>query len=130
MRRSTGQYPPNWKEIAKRVKDEAGWRCIRCDHPHDRESGHILTVHHLDMDPSNNEWQNLLSLCQRCHLTIQHKVILERQWMFDHSDWFKPYVAGYYASQAGLPTNREWVTAHMDELLELGKPIAEARNGG
>ena len=130
MRRSTGQYPPNWKAIAKRVKDEAGWRCIRCDHPHDRESGHILTVHHLDMNPENNAWQNLLPLCQRCHLTIQHKVILERQWMFDHSDWFKPYAAGYYASQAGLPTDREWVTAHMDELLELGKPITEARNEG
>jgi len=27
IRKSTGEYPPNWKEIAKAVKDEAGWRC-------------------------------------------------------------------------------------------------------
>jgi len=24
MRKSTGEYPDNWKEIARKVKDEAG----------------------------------------------------------------------------------------------------------
>ena len=32
--------------------------------------GHVLTVHHLDMNPSNCEWWNLAALCQQCHLKI------------------------------------------------------------
>ncbi len=30
------KYPDNWKEIATKVKDAAGWRCIRCKHPNER----------------------------------------------------------------------------------------------
>lgn len=33
-----GNYPPDWPAIAKRVKDRAGWRCVRCGHPHERPS--------------------------------------------------------------------------------------------
>jgi hypothetical protein len=29
-------------------------------------------VHHIDEDPSNNELENLLPLCPKCHLTDQH----------------------------------------------------------
>lgn len=61
-------YPPNWNEIAQRVKDEAGGLCEYCNHPNDKPSGHVLTVHHLDGDPSNNKRSNLRALCQRCHL--------------------------------------------------------------
>jgi hypothetical protein len=28
---------------------------------------------------------------------MQGKVKMERRWLHEHSDWFKPYVAGYYA---------------------------------
>lgn len=119
-RKSTGEYPPNWKEIAQSVKDEAGWKCIRCGHSHDPENGFCLTVHHLDMNPANYEWWNLAALCQKCHLQIQAKVVMERVWMFDHSEWFKPYVAGYYANQNGLPSNKGYVMAHLSELLVLG----------
>lgn len=28
----------------------------------------VLTVHHKDFDPSNNREDNLIALCQRCHL--------------------------------------------------------------
>lgn len=121
-RKSKSDYPPNMSEIAKEVKDEAGWKCVRCKHPHDRKTGHVLTVHHLDIDPQNCEWWNVPALCQRCHLKIQAKVILERPWMFDHSEWFKPYAAGFYASVNGYPTEREWVMKNIDFLLSLGRP--------
>ena len=94
-RKSTGAYPLNWAEISRAVKDEAEWKCVRCGHPHDRESGHVLTVHHLDGHKDNCAWYNLAALCQKCHLRIQAKVIMEREWMFEHSTWFLPYVAAY-----------------------------------
>jgi len=71
MGRNGNGYPPNWDEIALLVKVAAGWRCEHCGHRHDRESGHVLTVHHLDGDPANCAADNLVALCQRCHLSIQ-----------------------------------------------------------
>ncbi len=123
MRKSVADYPENWPEISRQVKDAAGWRCVRCNHPHDPAAGYSLTVHHLDLDPSNNEWWNIPALCQRCHLRIQGKVILERGWFLDHSLWFRPYAAGYYAKVLGYPTDRPWVMAHLDRLLNYGKGL-------
>lgn len=119
-RKSTGVYPPNWKEISTNVKEMASWRCVRCHHIDDVPAGYMLTVHHIDLNKSNCEWWNLAALCQRCHLHIQGKLIIERPYMFEHSEWFKPYVAGYYANQNGLPSNRDYVMAHLSELLVLG----------
>jgi hypothetical protein len=127
-------YPPNWAQISQAVKDAAGWKCVRCGREHDTLAGYMLTVHHLDLDPSNCAWWNCPALCQRCHLVIQAKVIMERGWMFDHSGWFKPYAAAYYGVRAGrLPatTNyfdslilvrRAFVETWLDYLLSLGKP--------
>lgn len=121
-RKSTSDYPVNWPAIAKRVKDEAGWKCMRCGHDHDPETGFTLTVHHLDLSPANNEWWNLAALCQRCHLHIQGRVLMQQPFMFDHSEWFKPFVAGYYAWLYGRTTDREYVEAHLEDLLAYGKP--------
>jgi len=33
----------------------------------------VLTVHHIDFDPSNNDESNLLALCARCHLIADQK---------------------------------------------------------
>lgn len=120
-----GPYPENWKEIAHDVKAKAGWKCVRCGHPHAPKEGYTLTVHHLDMNPSNVAWWNIVPLCQKCHLQIQHKVVLERPWMFEHSKWFKPYAAGYYASIHGISTDYEFVMTHLELLLSLGLPKIE-----
>ncbi len=63
-------YPPDWAEIAKAAKDAAGWRCVVCDAPHGTP-GRVLTVHHLDHEPSNCAPENLLACCQSCHLKCQ-----------------------------------------------------------
>ncbi len=120
-RHSRGVYPTDWPEVAEQVKRDAGWKCIRCAHHHSPETGYCLTVHHLDMDPSNNAWWNLLALCQRCHLQIQARVVLEQAWMFEHSQWIKPYVAGYYAHLLGMLEERKAVTRFADRIIQLAQ---------
>jgi hypothetical protein len=102
-------YPSDWPAIAKRIKDATGWKCERCQHPHDVESGHVLTVHHLVGDKSNCEDWNLAALCQRCHLTIQGRVKMD-QGFFEElmpvSEWFRPHLEGYRAAMARLEQSR------------------------
>jgi hypothetical protein len=80
----------------------------------------ILTVHHLDGVKGNCRWWNLAALCQRCHLQIQGKVRMERVYPWAHSEWFRPYVAGYYAwTYLGEDLDRAETLARLDELLAL-----------
>ena len=125
-RPSSGKYPDNWPEIAKAIKDAADWCCIRCGHAHEVESGYVLTVHHLDLNKSNCYWWNLVALCQRCHLRIQAKVVMIQPWMFEHSEWFKPYVAGYYANLWGLSDDRDYVMENIEMLINLGSSALES----
>ncbi len=64
-------YPANWPEIARRVKEAAGWKCEACGNPHGPPP-YVLTVDHcVDPTPSNVTPENLASYCQRCHLRRQ-----------------------------------------------------------
>lgn len=78
-------YPPEWKsgEVQAVMYAWAGWRCEHCgmafvegstkavDATNVNGRPVILTVHHLDGNPANCSWRNLLVCCQRCHLHIQ-----------------------------------------------------------
>lgn len=142
-------YPPAWHDLGDGigvkhlVRERAGHRCVRCQHPyvcgvsdpvaspcdelctHDsaKPTRRVLTVHHLRLGHDHKRdlrWWNLAALCQRCHLQIQGKVQLEQVWPHEHSDWFKPYAAGWYAwSYLGEELTREQVDARLDELLGL-----------
>lgn len=98
-------YAPGGREM-RRWEVEAHWR--------------ILTTHHLNGVKWDCRWWNLAPLCQRCHLAIQGKVVMERVYLLEHSDWFKPYAAGWYASAyLGEELTRDEVLARLDELLAL-----------
>jgi len=67
------RYPTNWREISLSVRARAGWRCEWC--PAENGKPHpvtgsivVLTTAHLDHTPENVADENLVSLCQRCHL--------------------------------------------------------------
>lgn len=80
----------------------------------------ILTVHHLNGVKWDLRWWNLVSLCQRCHLQIQGKVVMERVWPWPHTDWFKVYAAGWYAwAYEGLDLTRAETEADLERLLSL-----------
>jgi len=84
----TRLYPKDWHEITSMIKARAGWRCEcegecglhrttpgprRCierhGHPATWARGWVvLTVHHLNHDPTDNRPENLKAMCQRCHL--------------------------------------------------------------
>lgn len=118
MRRFTNDYNPDGQQKRRAAREAAGNRCIRCNHPNDVASGHVLTTHHFDGDKSNDAWWNLLALCQRCHLQIQGKVDPETPFFLEHSEWLKPFVAGFYAKKyEGQDLSRTEVLARLAELL-------------
>jgi 5-methylcytosine-specific restriction endonuclease McrA len=151
----SGAYADDWQAISRRVKEEAGNRCVRCRHPFDRDGrplpctddcdrsrGRTVTVlivgeaphdvgpglnygvHHFDGNKSNCAWWNLMPLCNSCHLSVQARVIPERAWLFEHSEWAKPYVAGFYAYWfvEGLIRTQAQVLADVDLYLAVGQP--------
>ena len=116
MRRFTNNYNPDGQQKRKEARERAGNKCIRCGSP--SVPGRILTTHHFDGNKANDAWYNLLALCQVCHLQIQGKVDPETPWFLPHSEWIKPYVAGFYAKKyEGKDFTREEVMARLDELL-------------
>jgi hypothetical protein len=70
--------PRNWKEIRAEVLERAGNKCEKCGRmnqfwydPCNEDCVYVvLTVAHLDHDPTNNgtpgDRPNLAALCQRC----------------------------------------------------------------
>ena len=79
----------------------------------------ILTVHHLNGVKHDCRWWNLAALCQRCHLTIQGKVYLDRPWDKPHTEWFRPHAAGFYAAELlGWELTKDEVLARTEEILQ------------
>lgn len=118
MRRFTGKYADNGKETRRAAREAAGNKCIRCGHPNDAATGHVLTTHHFDGNKANDVWWNLMALCQRCHLKVQGKVDPEVPFFFEHSEWAKPYIAGFYAKKyEGREITLNEAMARLDELL-------------
>ena len=103
-------------------------RGMATPHHPERLNGINYGVHHFDGNKSNCRWWNLMALCNSCHLTIQALVIPERPWLFEHSEWMRPYVAGYYAfTYASLDLPREEVMRDIERYIAMGQPwLAEA----
>lgn len=68
------RYPPNWADIARKVKEEAKWRCEvcgkQCRRPGEKFDTHkrTLTVAHLNHVPEDCRRENLRAMCAPCHL--------------------------------------------------------------
>lgn len=92
------RYPKNWSEISKRIRHRAGNKCEFCgigngwigyrnesgkfvciaefgkpQNWEDHATGYrvfrvVLTVAHLNHEPSDCSDENLKALCQKCHL--------------------------------------------------------------
>lgn len=79
------KYPPDWREIAARIKAAAGYICQdcgrQCRRPGEPFDTHrrTMSVHHIGVtkpdgsagDPHDKldvRAENLIALCSRCHL--------------------------------------------------------------
>lgn len=65
-------YPPEWKVIARQIKEACDWRCLACD-KQCRRPGEFylgwdfeLTVSHYDGDYHSSEIY-CVAMCARCH---------------------------------------------------------------
>jgi hypothetical protein len=84
------KYPPDWRKISQRIRveraqgrcectgecgrDHGGGRCPRQAGTDLPTGGRIvLTVAHLNHDPSDCSNENLRALCQRCHLQLDRE---------------------------------------------------------
>lgn len=63
-------YPDNWTLISRATIEDRGGFCSTCKRT-PRDHGIVLTVHHIDYNPANNKPNNLVVLCQGCHLRCQ-----------------------------------------------------------
>jgi 5-methylcytosine-specific restriction endonuclease McrA len=98
------RYPENWPMWAGWIKDVAGWHCEGCGAPHG-PSPRVLTVHHLDHVPAHCYMDNLIALCQRCHLRLGARIYTREQAI--------RYLQTRYAADLGqlcfpLITREEW----------------------
>ncbi|MDD2473216.1 MULTISPECIES: HNH endonuclease [unclassified Methanoculleus] len=53
-----------WREVRTAVLDRDGGACAVCGATAD------LHVHHIDLDPTNDDPENLLTLCGICHARV------------------------------------------------------------
>lgn len=109
----TGEYAPNWPQIAAEIKKKGNYTCERCkivfrvsDEMVFHGRGYSLGVYHLDHNKSNNLRWNLACLCNRCHLSLESeknrltfqggKNILNQLLLFAdlREHWLVPHIKG------------------------------------
>jgi 5-methylcytosine-specific restriction endonuclease McrA len=69
------KYHPMWKFIRKGILTRAEFCCELCGAPNYKAhwktgSRVVLTIHHINRNIQDNRLQNLICLCQRCHLRL------------------------------------------------------------
>lgn len=154
------EYPPEWHsgEIQARIRDLAGYTCEICGLVFEPGSNFAASardasgrpivghVHHLDHDPSNCADENLIFLCQPCHIRLHGQGWkpgdeMPMAWGNEAPPWVlrrglpykpNPIVASlqdsaHYATGkedraqflVGLIENQGWITGAVDPLAEM-----------
>jgi len=72
-------YPRHWREISKKYREVAQWRCDECNNSFEGNKS-MLDVHHINGVRSDVSKTNLRVLCKRCH---------SKQPMHSH---YKPFI--------------------------------------
>ena len=114
-------YPDNWQEISRACIDKYQHTCKDCNRT-DYGEGVILTSHHRDYDPSNNDDDNLVCLCQGCHLRRQARDLAE-------ATKFKDIYRLIRMGQLCFPGMKPKFPKRLTRVIE-GKALATSRKTG
>jgi hypothetical protein len=102
---------------------KALWKCQLCwaknGEPHPiTKSLVVLTVHHINNDPTDNRKLNLLALCQRCHNKLdQPSVIRASKGDFGEGVKMRKVIVGLYTLTNDLPKDK---SAIFEKIAENG----------
>ena len=84
------RYHEEWKNISRYIRELFNYHCSRCglycrvaDSRKD-----LLQVHHIDENPENNNFENLIPLCATCHLKIEKEARLHAPFRNRQSELF------------------------------------------
>ncbi len=91
-------YGRNWRRLSKKlIKQRAGNQCEWCHarngQPHPKTGGIVrLAVAHFNQRPGDDREENLVCLCQRCHLALDRDQHIEnaRETRLDNKDASRP----------------------------------------
>lgn len=65
-------YSSNWYKIRKQIYERDNYTCQECNKKYFNLLDNIitrLTCHHIDYNKQNNNKNNLITLCAKCHTT-------------------------------------------------------------
>ena len=68
--KSCGKHTKAIHKLKEECRKKANYKCQNCDKTQEqnkKETGEILSVHHIDGDDTNNNPENLKVLCKSCH---------------------------------------------------------------
>lgn len=66
-------YSPDWNVIRKIIYKRDNWTCQECGIKCHNSTKHKIQCHHIDYDTTNNNAENLITLCASCHMKTNFK---------------------------------------------------------
>ena len=72
------RYHVEWENISRYIRELFNYHCVCCGKYCQTQTSHKdrLHVHHIDENPENNHFENLIPLCAVCHLRIEKEARL------------------------------------------------------
>jgi hypothetical protein len=108
----------DWQEVARAVRDASGWRCVRCNGPHEPAADRHLAVLHYDGDTENDARWNLMALCAPCGRSVRAAGVPVPPLLTLPALWLMPYLAGAYEARRHPAPGPGYILRKWVELYE------------
>ena len=85
------RYHEEWQNISRYIRELFNYHCVRCGLYCKAATNQkdLLQVHHIDENPENNHFENLIPLCAACHLRIEKEARLHAPYQDQQSELFR-----------------------------------------
>jgi hypothetical protein len=97
------RYHEEWQNISRYIRELFNYHCVccglYCKAPSRQKD--LLQVHHIDENPENNDFENLIPLCATCHLRIEKEARLHAPYRDQQSELFFRNLLDFNAKDAG-----------------------------